>query len=145
MKNSQRGMLLRMDLYTNIDLVIADVWITTAGTMCDDMARLVGEAVHDCMEQSGNADPKLVLMGFANLLDITDHDEISRQSFEFKPVRVVVYLSVLVVTLILVLVIATFVVGSLHTLVFVQLLNLSQVKSDAVLCSVTLQCTWKCE
>ena len=135
-KNDEKfpeGMLLRVEIYTNIDLVIPDVWITTGGTMCNDMARLIGEAVHDCMEQSGNTDPKLVLLGFANLLDITDHDKIIQQSFAFTPVHIVVYLSMLIATLILVLVVATFFVSSLHTLVFFQLLNPIQVKSDAIL------------
>ena len=85
-----RGMLRSSEaIQTNIGVVSADVWITTGGTMCNDMARFVGEAVRACVEQSANTDLKLVLIGFANLLDITDNDGIRQHSYAITPVRVV--------------------------------------------------------
>jgi len=69
-----------------IDVVSADVWITTGGTMYDVMARYIGENIHTCMQQSGDIYSKPVLIGFANLNDITNRNEISNSAVDLSDI-----------------------------------------------------------
>jgi len=60
--------------------VFAGVWITTGGTICNELSRYTGESVHTCMQQSANTDAKPVVIGFAKLSDIRDKDKIKDRS-----------------------------------------------------------------
>ena len=59
-------------------IIYADVWITTSGTLCDDMASYAGEALHACKQQTESTEVKPVLIGFANLRHIINHDQIKQ-------------------------------------------------------------------
>ena len=87
--------------------MLTGVWITTGGTMYNDVARYIGEARHTCIqqsgnntcmqqsgnntciqqsgtntciEQSGNTCQKPILLGFANLKDVKNYQDIRQQS-----------------------------------------------------------------
>jgi len=64
------------------DVVFAGVWITTAGTVCNDLSRRIGEAVHTTMQQSGNTSMKPVLIGFTKLRNVKNRDEIRNKSLQ---------------------------------------------------------------
>ena len=74
------SIFLRQKSKSQFDVLVADVWITTGGTMYNDVARYTGEALHTCIQQSGNTAWKPVLVGFANFRDVKRHDEIRQQS-----------------------------------------------------------------
>ena len=65
-----------------IDVLLTGVWITTGGTMYNDMARYIGEArhCHTCMQQSGTTCQKPILLGFANLTDVRNYKDIKQKS-----------------------------------------------------------------
>ena len=72
------GVTTKSPLY----VVFAGVWITTAGTVYDDLARRIGEALHNIMLQSGDAYKKPVLIGFTKLRNVINRDEIRNKSAE---------------------------------------------------------------
>ena len=55
--------------------------------MCNDTVRFIGESMSTWEQQSENDRAKPVLIGFSNLLDITNHDEIKQQSHDIAEVR----------------------------------------------------------
>jgi len=63
-----------------IVILLTGVWITTGGTMYNDMARYIGEARHTCMQQSGTTCQKPILLGFANLTDVRNYKDIKQKS-----------------------------------------------------------------
>jgi len=60
--------------------MLTGVWITTGGTMYNDVARYIGEARHTCMQQSGTTCHEPVLLGFANLRDVKNYQDIKQKS-----------------------------------------------------------------
>jgi len=63
--------------------VSSDVWITTGGTVYNDVARSIGEAVAECT-QDNTSTPTVI--GFANLSNIENKDEVKRQSHNIRTV-----------------------------------------------------------
>lgn len=79
--------LLKSVLFDLVKAAAAkDVWITTGGTMYEVMARYIGENIHTCMQQSEDIYSKPVLIGFANLNDITNRNEISNSAVDLSDI-----------------------------------------------------------
>ena len=58
-------------------LYFADAWITTDGMASSPMSRCVGETV-----SQSDADRKPVLIGFPNLRDVINRDDIQQKSHD---------------------------------------------------------------
>ena len=71
---------MRLHAADEPDVVLTGVWITTGGTLYNEVAKYIGEELHTCMQQTGNACRKPVLLGFANLRDVTAGNKIKQQS-----------------------------------------------------------------
>ena len=61
-------------------VVFVGVWITTAGTVYNDLARRIGKAVQTIMRQSGSSYKKSVLIGFTKLRNVRKREELREKS-----------------------------------------------------------------
>jgi len=67
-------------LFYYMHVVSVDIWITTGGTTDSNLTRCFGEAVESYVQESGKDDKRPVLIGFANLCNLSNRDEVKNLS-----------------------------------------------------------------